>query len=128
MVNRLVNRILNGEKISSSDLVSIVNLDDLCDFFWGATKLREHFKGKRVFTCSIINAKSGLCSEDCAFCAQSKYHNTNISVYPLLDKDELVGRGIEMAKMGARRFSFVTSGKKNFQKEKFTPYVRQPIY
>jgi len=117
MVNEIVGKICRREKISSSELVPLIDLDNPYDLFFGATKIREHFKGKKVFTCSIINAKSGMCSEDCAFCAQSKYHNTNISVYPLLSKHELVEKGMYMASMGANKFSFVTSGKKLSKKE-----------
>ncbi len=117
MVNEIVGKICRGEKISSSELVPLIDLDNPYDLFFGATKIREHFKGNKVFTCSIINAKSGMCSEDCAFCAQSKYHNTNISVYPLLSKHELVEKGMYMASMGANKFSFVTSGKKLSKKE-----------
>ena len=117
MVNEIVGKICRGEKISSSELVPLIDLDNPYDLFFGATKIREHFKGNKVFTCSIINAKSGMCSEDCAFCAQSKHHNTNISVYPLLSKHELVEKGMYMASMGANKFSFVTSGKKLSKKE-----------
>ena len=117
MVNEIVGKICRGEKISSSELEPLIDLDNPYDLFFGATKIREHFKGNKVFTCSIINAKSGMCSEDCAFCAQSKYHNSNISVYPLLSKHELVEKGMYMASMGANKFSFVTSGKKLSKKE-----------
>lgn len=117
MIKDIVEKICRGEKISSSELVPLIDLDNPYDLFFGATKIREHFKGNKVFTCSIINAKSGMCSEDCAFCAQSKYHNTNISVYPLLSKHELVEKGMYMASMGANKFSFVTSGKKLSKKE-----------
>ncbi|WP_461834667.1 biotin synthase BioB [Desulfothermus sp.] len=117
MLKELVEKICRREKISSSELVPLIDLDNPYDLFFGATKIREHFKGNKVFTCSIINAKSGMCSEDCAFCAQSKYHNTNISVYPLLSKHELVEKGMYMASMGANKFSFVTSGKKLSKKE-----------
>lgn len=117
MIKDIVGKICRGEKISSSELVPLIDLDNPYDLFLGATKIREHFKGNKVFTCSIINAKSGMCSEDCAFCAQSKYHNTNISVYPLLSKHELVEKGMYMASMGANKFSFVTSGKKLSKKE-----------
>lgn len=116
MIREIVEKICRGERISANELASLIDSNPY-DLFWGATKIREHFKGNRVFTCSIVNAKSGMCSEDCAFCAQSKYHKTNISVYPLLTKQELVEKGMYMAERGANKFSFVTSGKKLSKKE-----------
>jgi biotin synthase len=80
------------------------------DLILCAHKIRKTYKNNRVFTCSIFNAKSGLCSEDCAFCAQSAYHNTEIATYPLLSIDELVDNAIQMHEAGATRYSIVTSG------------------
>jgi len=70
-----------------------------------------------VFTCSIINAKSGACSEDCAFCAQSAYHKTNIKIYTLLPESEVLFKAEEMKKGGATKFSIVTSGYKLKKRE-----------
>ena len=75
-----------------------------------ANKIREKFKNSRVFTCSIINAKSGSCSQDCAFCAQSSFHKTGVKKYPLMKKDEMVDLAVKMHNAGATRFSIVTSG------------------
>ena len=62
------------------------------------------------FTCGIINAKSGRCSEDCAFCAQSRYHTTAAPVYPLLDRETLLARACRLAEHGVDRMGVVTSG------------------
>ncbi|MEN8258911.1 MAG: biotin synthase BioB [Thermodesulfobacteriota bacterium] len=61
--------------------------------------------------CSIINAKSGACSEDCRFCTQSAHFATETPVYPLLDSDEIVAAAQEAKENGASRFSLVTSGR-----------------
>lgn len=71
---------------------------------------REKYHQNNAYLCSIVNAKSGKCSENCAYCAQSAYHKTDIAIYPLLDCDELVNRAIEFSKAGATQFSIVTSG------------------
>lgn len=47
-----------------------------------ADDLRRHFRGDHFQTCSIINARSGRCSEDCKWCAQSHKHHTGINEYP----------------------------------------------
>ncbi len=116
MIFDLVDRVIKGEELSKKEAEVLIHRD-LYEVLFCANKIREHFKGNKVFTCSIINAKSGLCSEDCAFCAQSKYHNTHIQVYPLLSISELVKEGEKMAENGALRFSFVTSGKKLSKRE-----------
>jgi len=75
-----------------------------------ADKIRNRFKKNHVFTCAITNAKSGFCSQDCAFCAQSSHHETGIDTYPLLSRTELVNNALRMHQAGATKFSFVTSG------------------
>ena len=62
------------------------------------------------FNCGIVNARSGRCPEDCAFCAQSASHDTGVSVYPLLDGEALLRKAEDARKGGARRFGIVTSG------------------
>jgi biotin synthase len=75
-----------------------------------ADKIRRKYKENSVFTCSITNAKSGLCTEDCAFCAQSAHHETGIETYPLLGVEELVADARRLCEGGATKYSMVTSG------------------
>jgi len=74
-----------------------------------ATKLAH--RGTAFSLCSIVNAKSGRCSEDCYFCAQSAHYRTEAPVYPLLDKARILAAAHEAKKNGASRFSLVTSGR-----------------
>src|SRR5512141_2707638 len=76
-----------------------------------ASRLRERHFGRRVSFCVIINAKSGLCSEDCAFCSQSAKASSQAPHYPLLPPDELVAAATQAAAAGASRFSLVTAGR-----------------
>lgn len=64
------------------------------------------------FTCGIINAKSGRCAEDCAFCAQSAHYETQAAVYPLISQDALVQRARELEHAGASYMGIVISGTK----------------
>ena len=73
--------------------------------------LRRSHSGKRIRLCSIVNARSGSCPEDCAFCAQSSHHHATIKRYTLLPVDELVDAAREAARSGAGEFSIVTSGR-----------------
>ena len=76
-----------------------------------ASALRERHFGRRVSFCVIINAKSGMCSEDCAFCSQSAKASSQAPHYPLLPKEELVAAAQQAAAAGASRFSLVTAGR-----------------
>jgi biotin synthase len=68
-------------------------------------------RGRQVSLCSIINAKSGKCSEDCRFCVQSAHYHTDAPVYPLKERKEVVATAREAKRVGATRFSLVTSGR-----------------
>lgn len=68
-------------------------------------------RGKKVSLCSILNAKSGKCSEDCRFCVQSSFYVTCAPVYPLKEVAEVVAAAREAERIGAARFSLVTSGR-----------------
>ena len=76
-----------------------------------ASRLRERQFGRRVSFCVIINAKSGACSEDCAFCSQSARAQSGAPHYPLLSKEKLLDAAQAAAAAGAARFSLVTSGR-----------------
>ncbi len=84
--------------------------DETLDLIMCAGKIRRKFKQNKVVTCSITNAKSGFCSEDCAFCAQSAHHDTGIETHPLLSEERLVGDALELYENGATEYSMVTSG------------------
>ncbi len=80
------------------------------DLMSAASRIRRQVKGQTGFACAIINAKSGRCAQDCAFCAQSAHHDTGVEVYALLDEETILKRAHLMQRAGASRFSMVTSG------------------
>jgi len=85
------------------------------DTMWlmaAADAVRQHFKGNRVRLCSIVNAKSGHCGEDCAFCAQSRDSTADIEGYALRDREWLVEQARAARSRGAGEFSVVTSGRR----------------
>ena len=110
MTKQIKDKIINGIDITYNEALSLINapFDELLNC---ADEIREHFCKNIFDVCSIINAKSGRCSEDCKFCAQSAHYKTNISEYPLQDKDKIVKEALYMAEKGVLRFSIVTSGK-----------------
>ncbi len=110
---QLAERILEGREPDQDTLARIAHTPDheVFDLMAGASTLRNAFFGNRVQLCTICNAKSGKCSEDCAFCSQSAFAKAQIPVYPL-DPD-IIKQGAQHAKNGAvARFSVVTSGKR----------------
>ena len=91
-IDRLIDDALRGEGISQADALRLETLthDELDYLFEGTNKIRDRFKGQDVKICSIVNAKSGRCVEDCSFCAQSSQFNTDSPEYELMSVDEIV--------------------------------------
>jgi biotin synthase len=82
-----------------------------------ANKIRKEHTGSKLELCNILNARSGLCSEDCKFCAQSIRHHTNAPVYPLKEKNKIVEAAQSAKAIGAEKFGIVTSGNRLTDKE-----------
>ena len=105
--------ITSSEPLPDPDLEAIAALspERVFDLLPGATKIREHYFGNRIHLCVISNAKSGKCSEDCTFCAQSRWYETQIETYPLKSGKDL-HQGFEAVEgEPVNRYSLVTSGK-----------------
>ena len=81
------------------------------DALYCANRVRRHFKGDRVLSCSIISAKQGRCSEDCRFCSQSVRHNTDVATFPLVDEAEIQRAGEQAEQVGAHSLGIVISGR-----------------
>lgn len=82
-----------------------------------AHRTTRKYLGNRFDSCSIINAKSGNCSENCKWCSQSVFSRCNIEKYPLVSVDRAVKEGLYNSSFGIKRFSLVTSGKRVSKKE-----------
>lgn len=121
-LRRFKDKILSGKELTKEEALLIAESPNLklLDLYAVANDIREHFFGSYIELCSIVNAKSGACSEDCAFCAQSSRYKTAVSIYPLLDKDTILQKAEEAKRGGVNRFSLVTSGKRLSKKELLT--------
>ncbi len=95
--------------MNRQDALNLINMP-LIDIFRRVDDLRKTTKREDIDLCSILNAKSGTCSENCKFCAQSSHHSTNVSEYPMVSADKIVAEAIKALNIGARRFGIVTSG------------------
>ncbi|MEG2494033.1 MAG: biotin synthase BioB, partial [Rikenellaceae bacterium] len=110
-------KIIAGQELTKDEVLSLCSIEDKDSLYSLANQIREHFTGNYFDTCSIINAKSGKCSEDCAWCAQSVFHKTGADVYPLISAEEAIKMARHNAAKGIRKFSLVTSGKRIAGKE-----------
>ncbi len=84
---------------------------DLVNLFAVANETREKYCGNRLPYCTITNAKSGRCSENCRFCAQSAHYKTNIEEYGIKDREILTKEYEVCEEYGSSQFGFVASGK-----------------
>ena len=111
MDNTLEQKIKEGYRVGCDEAMALVH-DTPHEALWKlAGRLRTHFLNNYFDTCSIINARSGRCSENCKWCAQSRFHHTQVEVYPLIGAGEALDLAAHNAAKGVRRFSLVTSGR-----------------
>ncbi len=99
------------------DLYDTLLAKPLTELIVEADRIRKRHIGPNLELCSIINAKSGLCSEDCKFCAQSSRHSAKVDVYPLKDKHEIIKAASKAKEIGAKKFGIVTSGNRPEKQE-----------
>lgn len=106
-------KVLDGTPLAQSDIRYLVDLPDhrLGEMLACAHSIRMARFGCDIGLCAIINAKSGTCSENCSFCAQSGHHGARSPEYPLLPIDEIVAAGAAARSHGVTRFGVVASGK-----------------
>lgn len=110
-LNQLTRKVLDGDQITKEEALFLYEqpLLELCE---KANQIRQHFCANKFDICTIINAKSGKCSENCKYCAQSAHNHTNAVTYPLLSKKEIVDQAKVDHEQGVLRYSIVTSGKR----------------
>lgn len=112
-LHSLATKALNNESLTDADILFLLEAARTrpADLMAHARTIRRHYLQNTVGLCAIINAKSGRCGENCAFCRQSSHHNTDCTDYPLLDRELVRKAARTMQQAGAGRFSVVTSGK-----------------
>lgn len=91
---------------SKEELLNLYNMD-----LDTLLKESQKYLKSEVEFCSIISARTGKCSQNCKYCAQSSHYNTNIETNPLMQVEEVVHAALDSVKNGADRVAIVTSGK-----------------
>lgn len=109
-IKALYDRVIGGYLITREEALFLYK-EDLGDLTRYADMIRDHFCGNQFDMCTIINGKSGLCSENCKFCAQSSHYNTGSKVYSLLSEEEILADAKKNADQGVMRYSIVTAGR-----------------
>jgi biotin synthase len=114
-LDQLTERIIAGERISREEAIALTQIEGqenillLCE---AADKVRQACCGNTVDLCSIVNVKSGNCSENCGFCAQSAHHPAQDSpIYGLKSTEEILAQAKAAESAGARRFCLVSQGR-----------------
>ena len=116
LLEKLTEKVLGKGKITKDEALKLYDmpLEELCE---AADRIRKHFCKDGFDICTIVNGKSGRCSENCKYCAQSSFYHTSAKEYSLLDKEEILRQARYNAQKGVLRYSIVTSGKKLPDKE-----------
>ena len=125
-VKETTEKVLSGNQLTKDEALELYSqpLQELCR---AADEIRRHFCADEFDICTIINGKSGSCSEDCKFCAQSAHNHTCAAQYPLLPASEIVAHAKLNHEQGVLRYSIVTSGKRltDAEVDKMCETVRQ---
>lgn len=111
-LDAITQRLLAGGEMSVEEGRWMIRLDS--DYLpWlmaGADRLRKTFRGEQVEVCAISNVRSGNCSENCSFCAQSGHHQTAAPVYNYIGAETLVTQAERARAWGASDFGVVSKG------------------
>ncbi len=109
----LAENLMEGKLLSESEAYELaaVSGSDLSEMTAAANAVRNFFRKDRIHTCTILNAKSGKCSENCRFCAQSHVAETDSPVYGLVGEEVIREHAFQADAAGVDRFAVVTSGR-----------------
>jgi biotin synthase len=94
----LGRRVLEGSALEREEARWLFHLEtsgDIYDLMAWANRIREHFKGNKIHLCSIVNIKAGACSENCRFCAQSAFYQTDSPRYGLVEDEAVLAAADE---------------------------------
>nr|WP_312289715.1 biotin synthase BioB [Clostridium chromiireducens] len=119
-MKKLADEIIAGRRLNRNDNLDFLLTADLKELCEGSDKIRKELCGDKVDLCTIINGRSGRCSENCKFCAQSTHHKAEVKEYNFLDPEIILEDCKKNEKNGVHRYSIVTAGRaltgEDFQK------------
>lgn len=111
--HQFADQVLRDEPLSREDAQRIMDAPDeqLLDLLSAAFRIRSHYFGKQVQLYFLMNAKSGLCPEDCTYCSQSKTSTAEIPKYNILSRDKLLDGARMAAERQAKTYCLVISAR-----------------
>lgn len=113
MLNRLKLKALEeGSPVSIEEAMELNSMYSTKELCRAADEIRVKWCGNEIHTCSIVNARSGRCSEDCKWCAQSAHHSTGVKEYDYISDQDMMSAFRSNRDRGVSCFSMVTSGRK----------------
>lgn len=115
----LANKAIDGKCLTVEEGLAVLKAsnDELLPLMHASFLVRKHYFGKKVKLNMIINAKSGLCPEDCGYCSQSIVSSAPIQKYSMLDKETLLAGAREALARQAGTYCIVASGKGPTERE-----------
>jgi len=111
LLDNVLQKIRSGAELHFSEALELASETEPTILYQAADRLRREIHGDHFDLCSIINARSGKCSENCSFCAQSSRYQTEIETYDMVSYEELRRQGLENESLGVARYSMVTAGR-----------------
>ena len=118
MISTLTNRAINdGLPATVEEALQLNSQYSTAELCKAADIIRLKWCGNKIHTCSIVNARSGRCSENCKWCAQSGCHKTGVQEYERIPKNEALKAYAVNKTRGASCFSMVTSGRNVLSKD-----------
>ncbi|MDQ4074587.1 MAG: biotin synthase BioB [Thermoproteota archaeon] len=107
LIYEKMSKVLENQTINFNDAFELIQSSDIFTLSECANQITRAFNEDFVDVETLINAKSGRCPEDCSFCAQSSFYDTNIDKYPLLSPEEILNQAVKAKEVGANSFCIV---------------------
>jgi biotin synthase len=128
----LATRVLEGDQLTAEEAQAVLSCPDeeVLDLMYAAYRVRHHYFGKTVQLYFLMNAKSGLCPEDCGYCSQSKVSEAEIPRYNLLNREQILAGAKAAAERNAKTYCIVISARGPNEREiaaveKLVPEIKE---
>ena len=126
---QLACQVLDGHAVTKEQALAILGSrnEEMLDLVSAAYRLRHRYFGKSVQLYFLVNAKSGLCPEDCGYCSQSKVSDAPVQKYRMLQTDQLLDGAREAFDRGSKTYCIVISGRAPSEREMQTVETVVPM-
>ena len=110
-IEEITRKVLGGNEITEDEAYALLDFDkeELCA---ASAQITNCLANRQFDLCSIANARSGSCGENCKWCAQSSHFSTGVQQYSVINRNECVNLALHNARKGVHRYSLVASGRK----------------